>query len=284
MNDKTVLLDIQELDVTYRRRGLRTRLHRAVSGVNLSIARGKTLGLVGESGSGKSTIGRAVVGLVRPARGRILFEGNDLAGTAKRARREMSSRIQMIFQDPYSSLNPTKTIEESLREPLEFHQRLSSVDAGAKVRGLLDHVGLPTDAARRLPRDFSGGQRQRIAIARALAVDPELIVCDEPTSALDLSTQATVLNLLLDLQRELGLTYLFISHDLAVVRHMAHDVAVLEAGRIVESGPADAVTARPTQEYTQRLIMASPVPDPIRQRERRTEFRLLDAASKGNTP
>ena len=284
MNPQTPLLDVQGLDVVYRRRGLRTREHKAVMDVDLSILRGRTLGLVGESGSGKSTIGRAVVGLVSPARGRILFEGQDLAGVSKRARRDLSARIQMIFQDPYSSLNPSKTIEESLREPLEFHRRLSTADAAAKVRGLLDHVGLPSDTARRLPRDFSGGQRQRIAIARALAVDPELIVCDEPTSALDLSTQATVLNLLLELQRELGLTYLFISHDLAVVRHVSHEVAVLKEGRIVESGPASVVTSAPTEDYTKQLILASPIPDPIGQRARRSEFQLLAATTKGNTP
>jgi peptide/nickel transport system ATP-binding protein len=188
----------------------------------------------------------------------------------------------MIFQDPYSSLNPTKTISESLREPLEVHRRLSAADAQKKVRGLLDHVGLPSDASGRLPRDFSGGQRQRIAIARALAVDPEVIVCDEPTSALDLSTQATVLNLLLQLQNELGLTYLFISHDLAVVRHIAHEVAVLQSGRIVEAGSAVEVTEFPKQEYTKRLVAASPVPDPTRQNARRREFESLAGAERGD--
>lgn len=281
MNGPTPVLEIHDLGVDYRRRGWRTRVVRAVDGVSLAIGRGRTLGLVGESGSGKSTIGRAVVGLARPTRGSVRFEGAELSRLRPVERRRLSTRIQMIFQDPYGSLNPSMTIEESLREPVEVHRKMSTRDAGRKVRALLDHVGLPADAAGRLPRDFSGGQRQRIAIARALAVDPELIVCDEPTSALDLSTQATVLNLLLELQRELSLTYLFISHDLAVVRHMAHEVAVLHAGRIVESGEASHVTRHPTERYTQRLVAASPIPDPRQQRIRREEFRLLGAATEG---
>jgi len=268
----TDMLTVDGLSVDYRLVGVRGRRRRVVHDVSFSVPRGHTLGVVGESGSGKSTIGRAITGLVSPSAGRIVFDGEDVTRRGRSDRRRLGARIQMIFQDPFSSLNPMRTIGDSLTEPLAVHRRFTPADAARTVGALLDRVGLPTDAARRLPREFSGGQRQRIAIARALAVEPDLIVCDEPTSALDLSTQATVLNLLVELQRERGLSYVFISHDLAVVRHMAHDVAVVRAGRIVEYGDALQVTDHPRADYTRRLQLASLVPDPAEQRRRRERF------------
>ncbi|MBP1076379.1 peptide/nickel transport system ATP-binding protein [Microbacterium terrae] len=243
-----------------------------VHGVSLEIARGETLGIVGESGSGKTTIGRAVLGLVPPSAGRISFDGHDITHAGKRTRRALARDIQVIFQDPYTSLNPAMTVGDILTEPLVAQGRTQR-DARERVKSLLDHVGLPFNASERLPREFSGGQRQRVAIARALAPDPRLIVCDEPVSALDLSTQARVLDLLIDIQRETGVAYLFVSHDLAVVRHISHRVAVVYRGDIVETGPAAMVTRSPEHTYTQRLLLAAPIADPERQAERRAERR-----------
>jgi peptide/nickel transport system ATP-binding protein len=238
--------------------------------VDLDVQRGETVGLVGESGSGKTTLGRAILGLVPVSSGRIRFEGRDIHTLRRRERRRLAPEIQVVFQDPYSSLNPALTVEDILREPLEA-QQVPGSEARARVRALLDQVGLPADAGRRYPREFSGGQRQRIAIARALALRPKLIVCDEPVSALDLSTQARVLDLLIEIQDTTGVAYVFISHDLAVVRHVSHRVAVMYRGEIVESGDCDQVTARPEHGYTRRLLGAAPVADPVRQRERREQ-------------
>jgi ABC-type glutathione transport system ATPase component len=247
------LLDVVDLRVEYRGRGPSKV---AVDGVSLHLARGETLGLVGESGSGKSSTGHAIVGLVRPTAGQILFHGNDIAHASGKRRRELGQRVQIIFQDPYGSLNPSRTIGGTLAEPLRVVHRLSRQDTATRVAGVLETVGMPPDASRRYPGAFSGGQRQRIAIARALVLEPELIVCDEPTSALDLSVQAQILNLLLDLQEQLGLSYLFISHDIDVVRHMAHRTAVLFEGRIVEQGTVEQVTDYPSHPYTQALLAA----------------------------
>ena len=233
---------------------------------------------MGESGSGKTTIGRAILGLVKPTGGSIRFDGRDITHVPHRERRSLSRDIQVVFQDPYTSLNPSMSVEEILAEPLAV-QGWTRKDALTRVRGLLDSVHLPRDAGSRLPREFSGGQRQRIAIARAIAIEPRLVVCDEPVSALDLTTQARVLDLLVEIQERTGVAYLFVSHDLAVIRHISHNVIVLYKGRIVEHGRADQVTSDPRHPYTQRLFMSAPVPDPKAQRERREARRHLTAAA-----
>ncbi len=273
------LLVVKDLVVEYPAKGVRRRAFRALKGVSIDIRPGETVGLVGESGSGKSTLGRAVLGLAPVTSGSIKFSGRDIGHLRPRERRAMASEIQVVFQDPYSSLNPSLTIEQTLTEPLMV-QRVPKKDAAARVRNLLDQVKLPRDALTRLPREFSGGQRQRIAIARALALSPTLVVCDEPVSALDLSTQARVLDLFKEIQERTGVAYLFISHDLTVVRHLSHRVAVMYHGEIVENGDGNQVTAKPTHPYTQRLLLASPVPDPARQEKRRTERRELLAAGQ----
>jgi ABC-type glutathione transport system ATPase component len=262
------LLEVNDLEVAYPGRGLRRKPVTVLRDISLRVPPGKTLGLVGESGSGKSTLGRAILGLAPVTRGGIRFAGRSIVGLKRGERRRLAADVQAIFQDPYSSLNPSLTIEAILSEPL-VASGISRSDARRRVRELLDRVSLPSNTVTRLPREFSGGQRQRIAIARALALRPRLIVCDEPTSALDLSTQANVLGLLAELQRDSNVAYLFISHDLSVVRHISHEIAVLHHGRIVENGRAGQVVGEPEHPYTQRLLMAAPVPHPGRQRERR---------------
>ncbi|PRY02544.1 ATP-binding cassette domain-containing protein [Allonocardiopsis opalescens] len=273
------LLEVEKLRVAFRTRGLRAKPVEVLHGVSLEVAAGETLGLVGESGSGKTTIGRAVLGLVKPSGGSIRFDQREISGLSRRERRTLAPDIQVVFQDPYSSLNPAMTIGEILSEPLVVQGTVAK-GARARVRALLDQVGLPSDASERLPREFSGGQRQRVAIARALALEPKLIVCDEPVSALDLSTQARVLDLFIDIQRRTGVSYLFVSHDLTVVRHISHRVAVLYQGDLVETGPAPDVTSTPSHPYTQRLLLAAPVADPAlqrRRRERRARLRTSTA-------
>ena len=278
MNAKS-LLHVEDLVVQYPGKGFRAAPFRALKGVSIDVAAGQTLGLVGESGSGKTTLGRAVLGLAPVTKGRILFEGRDISRPSQKERRALSKDIQVVFQDPYTSLNPAMEIGDILAEPLTV-QGHSPAAARARVRELLDQVALPADAIHRLPREFSGGQRQRIAIARALALSPKLIVCDEPVSALDLSTQARVLDLFLQIQRDTGVAYLFISHDLDVVRHISHRVAVMYHGEIVEQGLAEQVTRTPQHPYTQRLLLASPVPDPDRQTARREARKALRASSE----
>lgn len=252
------LLDIRDLHVTYpARRGLRTVRTPAIQGVTLHLHPAETLGLLGESGSGKSTIGNAVLGLTHPTAGHIRFRGQDITHATPQQRRALSPHIQTVFQDPYGSLNPARTIESTLAEPLRVNHRLSKTDAQARVHHALAQVGLPPQAALRYPSAFSGGQRQRIAIARALIQRPELIICDEPTSALDLSVQAQVLNLLLDLQQQHDLSYLFISHDIDVIHHMAHRTAVLHQGHIVEQGPTPDLIQAPHHPYTRQLLAHS---------------------------
>ncbi|SDH61643.1 ATP-binding cassette domain-containing protein [Agrococcus jejuensis] len=270
------LLTVDELVVEYPRKGLRAKPNRVLQGVSIAIEEGKTLGLVGESGSGKTTLGRALLGLAPVTGGTITFDGRDISHPSRRERRALSRDVQVVFQDPYSSLNPAMPVGEILAEPLVV-QGIGGSEAKARIAELLDQVGLPTDASSRLPREFSGGQRQRVAIARALALRPRLIVCDEAVSALDLSTQARVLDLFLRIQQDTGVAYLFISHDLDVVRHISHDVAVLNHGVIVEQGPAKQVTEDPQDAYTKRLLLASPVPDPDRQAQRRAERKALIA-------
>ncbi|MGB3375795.1 MAG: dipeptide/oligopeptide/nickel ABC transporter ATP-binding protein [Microbacterium sp.] len=266
------LLEVENLRVAYPRKGLRHTPVEILHGVSIDIRLGETVGLVGESGSGKTTIGRAILGLAPVTGGSIRFEGTDITRLGRAERRYRARDIQVVFQDPYGSLNPALRIEDILAEPLQG-QGVRRADARARVGELLTQVGLPEDAAGRLPREFSGGQRQRIAIARALALQPKLIVCDEPVSALDLSTQARVLELFVEIQERTGVALLFVSHDLAVVRHVSHRVAVLYHGEVVEFGDGDAVTADPDHSYTRRLLMAAPVPNPAEQQARRIERR-----------
>ncbi len=269
------LLEISRLTVEFAGRR-RRRTVRAVDDVSLTVGARETVGLVGESGSGKSTIGRAVLGLVPVTSGTISFAGDDITHARYAERRRLGRELQVVFQDPYSSLNPTRTIGQTLTETLRAQSDAGKEEAAARVSTMLERVGLPADAAQRYPARFSGGQRQRIAIARALMAQPRLVICDEPTSALDLSVQAQVLNLLRELQDEFQLGYLFISHDLAVVRHLSHRIVVLYQGRIMEQGPAAQVYERPTHPYTRALIEAAPVPDPRDQRRRRA-LRLRQA-------
>ena len=276
------LLRVSDLVVEYPGKGFRAKPFRALTDINISIGQGETLGLVGESGSGKTTLGRAVLGLAPVTAGSITFEGNDISHASRKHRRTLSRDLQVVFQDPYTSLNPSLEIGDILAEPLGV-QGKSPAEAKQRVKELLDQVGLPSDAIHRLPREFSGGQRQRVAIARALALSPKLIVCDEPVSALDLSTQAVVLDLFLQIQKDTGVSYLFVSHDLDVVRHISHRVAVMYRGEIVEQGPADMVTRDPEHPYTQRLLLASPVPDPDRQEKRLADrHRLLEIQRQQN--
>ncbi|MER7007234.1 ABC transporter ATP-binding protein [Dactylosporangium sp. NPDC000555] len=253
------LLDIRDLRVDFSRG---RRLVRAVDGVSLSVAPGETVGLVGESGSGKSTIARAVTGLTPVSGGSIRFDGADVTRAGRRARRRLSAALQMVFQDPYSSLNPARTIGDTLAEPLLARREVRRSGRRELVAAALERVGLPADAARRYPAEFSGGQRQRIVIARALVNLPRLVICDEPVSGLDTSVQAQIINLLLDLRADLGLGYLFITHDLAVVRHLSHRVVVLYRGQVMEAGRTATVVSRPAHPYTRALIAAAPVPDP----------------------
>jgi peptide/nickel transport system ATP-binding protein len=269
-----VLLEVANLTVSFPTKGWRRPAFQALSSVSLNIRRGETLGLVGESGSGKTTLGRAVLGLVPVSSGTVRLDGAETTHLTSRARRRLSRDIQVVFQDPYSSLNPAMTVESILSEPLTVGG-LGRSDSRRRVRELLDQVQLPADAGRRLPREFSGGQRQRIAIARALALKPRLIVCDEPVSALDLSTQARILDLFTEIQEETGVAYLFISHDLSVVRYISHRVAVMLHGKIIEHGDGDVITSAPSTPYTQRLLLASPVPDPERQAARRAQYMSL---------
>lgn len=235
---------------------------RAVEDISFSIPRGKTLSLVGESGSGKTTTGRAILRLVEPSGGRVLFDGIDVTQLSGRELRALRRRVQIIFQDPYGSLNPRMTVYAVLAEAMTTHGIGDKASRRERVYALLERVGLPPEAADRYPHEFSGGQRQRIGIARALAVEPELIVADEPISALDVSIQAQILNLMRDLQEELGLTYLFIGHDLSVVRHISDYVAVMYLGRIMETGPKDAIFDNPVHPYTKALLGAVPAAHP----------------------
>ncbi|GAA3941996.1 ATP-binding cassette domain-containing protein [Actinomadura viridis] len=276
MSDREPLLEVRDVSVDYGRgRGT----VRALDRVGFDVGRGETVALVGESGSGKSTVARAILGLTPLAAGSVRFDGREIAGLRFKERRRLYRDVQIVFQDPYGSLNPARTIGRTLAEPLEAFTRGGDRKMiAARVAEMLERVHLPADAADRLPREFSGGQRQRIAIARALMPSPRLVICDEAVSALDLSMQAQIINLLRELQASSGLSYLFISHDLEVVRQMSDRVVVLYRGSVMESGPAREIAEAPGHPYTHALHQAAPIPDPRRQRLRR------QAAAEARTP
>jgi oligopeptide/dipeptide ABC transporter ATP-binding protein len=268
----TPLLELQDVRMHFPvREGVFLRSKRtlkAVDGVSLTLKPGETLGLVGESGCGKSTLGKCIVRLYEPTAGRIIFEGTDLAPLGRRELKPLRRHLQMVFQDPVESLNSRHTVGDILAEPFIIHRQGDAASRRASVFALLDKVGLPANAADRYPFEFSGGQRQRIGIARALALNPRMLVCDEPVSALDVSIQSQVLNLLLDLQRDLNLSYLFIAHNLAVVKHVSDRIAIMYLGRIVETADAGDIYRSPRHPYTRALLSAIPRPNPRGRRER----------------
>jgi oligopeptide transport system ATP-binding protein len=277
--NRAPILEVEHLCKYFAMRASRIGGHaepiRAVDDVSFAVFPGETLGLVGESGSGKSTTGYTILQLLRPTSGSVRFEGRELAGLRSSELREARREMQIIFQDPYSSLDPRMTVAEIVAEPLRAHRVGDRRSQRERVQELLELVGFDPGYAARYPHEFSGGQRQRVGIARALALSPRLLICDEPVSALDVSIQAQILNLLNELQESLGLTYVFIAHDLAVVRLMSDRIAVMQAGKIVETGDAEAVYSEPKHPYTKALLAAVPVPDPRRMQERRAERRAL---------
>ena len=283
------LLEVENLKVYFPiKSGLVFDRHvgdvKAVDGVSFEIKRGETLGLVGESGCGKTTVGRTILRLYEPTQGRIVFEGKDIASLSQSDMRKLRGRMQMIFQDPYSSLNPRQSVGNLIAEPLKIHGIAMGDNARARAEELLDIVGLPKSATARYPHEFSGGQRQRIGLARALALNPDLIVADEPVSALDVSIQAQMVNLLEELQEEFDLTYLFIAHDLAVVRHISDRIAVMYLGKIVEVAGADELYASPRHPYTMALLSAVPIPDPKVEASRERILLKGDLPSPANPP
>lgn len=288
MSTEAPLLDVRDLvkhfGVTKGILGRSAGAVQAVDGISLTIQRGETVGLVGESGCGKSTAGRAILQLHRPSSGEVFFDGTDLTKLGDSDMRRMRRHMQMIFQDPYASLNPKMTVADIIGEPLAIHDLLPRPQRAARVTELLELVGLKAAVASRYAHEFSGGQRQRIGIARALAAEPDLIVCDEPVSALDVSIQAQIVNLLEDLQTRLGLTYLFIAHDLSVVRHISNRVAVMYLGRIVEIAESNALYEAPLHPYTQALLSAVPIPDPAIEKDRRRVILTGDVPSPVNPP
>ena len=283
------LVEVEDLKVWFPiRSGIVLDRHvgdvKAVDGVSLTIRRGETLGLVGESGCGKSTVGRALLRLYEPTAGRIVVNGRDITTLPEKELRPLRRTMQMIFQDPYASLNPRHSVGRLIGEPMRVHGVASRREVDGRVRELLERVGLPRDAVSRYPHEFSGGQRQRIGIARALALNPDFIVADEPVSALDVSIQAQIINLMESLQDEFELTYLFIAHDLAVVRHISDRIAVMYLGSIVELSPADELYTGPLHPYTISLLSAIPIPDPVVERARRPLLLAGDLPSPANPP
>ena len=257
---------------------------RAVDGVSFSLARGEIIGLVGESGCGKSTLGRTILQLIPPTEGAVVLAGKNLAGLNKTDLRAARADFQMIFQDPYASLNPRMTVFDALAEAMRAHRKIPASEINERVAALMQKVGLSPRFVKKYPHEFSGGQRQRIAIARALAVEPKLIIADEPVSALDVSIQAQIINLLAKLSREMQLTLIFISHDLSVVKHISDRIAVMYLGRIVEVGPAAQVFERPLHPYTKALVSAVPIPDPDREKQRQRVILSGDPPSPLNPP
>ena len=288
MSDTLIKLSnlTKHFNVEYSLFGKPTKIVQAVENVTFDIFRGETLGLVGESGCGKTTIGRTIVGLYEPTSGTAVYEGKDIHNELKSANHlAMKRKIQMIFQDPYASLNPRMTVGDIIAEPLIIHKICSGQsDRTERVHSLLRQVGLNPEHAGRFPHEFSGGQRQRIGFARALAVDPKFIVCDEPISALDVSIQAQVVNLLQELQQELGLTYLFVAHDLSMVRHISHRVAVMYLGALAELATRDDLYSRPQHPYTKALLSAIPIPDPLIEQTRQRIILEGDVPSPLNPP
>jgi peptide/nickel transport system ATP-binding protein len=285
----TPLVQLEDLRVWFPiRSGLVLDRHvgdvRAVDGVSLTIETGETLGLVGESGCGKSTAGRAILRLYEPTGGKVIFDGQDITHLGEEELRPLRRRMQMVFQDPFASLNPRHSVGRTVGEPLRVHGLASRRNVSKRVRELLDVVGLPRDAASRYPHEFSGGQRQRIGVARALAVNPDFIVADEPVSALDVSIQAQIINLLEELQSDFGLTFLFIAHDLAVVRHISDRIAVMYLGKVVEVSPADELYTTPLHPYTISLLSAVPIPDPVVEKQRQPILLTGDLPSPANPP
>ncbi|WP_067168832.1 ABC transporter ATP-binding protein [Microtetraspora niveoalba] len=286
MNDEP-LLRVDRLSVAYRlgtgMLGGRRKVA-AVQDVSFEIPKGATFGLVGESGSGKSTTGRAILRLLQPSGGRIVFDGRDVTAFGRRTPLSYRRDVQVVFQDPLSSLNPKQTVRTTIGQTIRRHRKLGGRELRREVDETLDMVGLSSFHGDRLPHELSGGQRQRVAIARAVAVRPKLIVCDEPVSALDVSTQGQVINLLTDLQRTLGVSYLFIAHDLDVVRHVSTTIGVMYLGRLVETGPADEVCTAPVHPYTRMLLDSALVPDPVEQAERRARRRALGRGGEPPSP
>ncbi len=277
--DPDVLLEVRDLRVTYSR-GARRSPFVALDDVSLSIKRGETVSVVGESGSGKTTLGSAILGLQPVAAGTITLAGRDISHLNPKQRRSLRTSLQAVFQDPFGSLDPSMTVGDTIAEPLLIaHQGMSRQEMAGQTQSMLERVGLEPAAMRRYPGEFSGGQRQRIAIARALILNPEIVVCDEAVSALDVSVQAQVLNLLESLQRENGTSYIFISHNMAVVRHISDRVLVLYRGRVMESGSVEDVCGRPAHPYTRSLLSSVPIPDVAVQRERRRVRSLASVAS-----
>ncbi|MGI6189169.1 MAG: dipeptide ABC transporter ATP-binding protein [Clostridiales bacterium] len=265
-SSKDILVEVKDLKKYFPVRGgmvaEKRQMLKAVDGVSFQIYKGETLGLVGESGCGKTTVGRTILKLYAPTSGRVIFDGDDISDLNDRQMRPYRKRMQIIFQDPYASLNPRMTVGDIIAESIDIHRIAAGEDREAMIFDLLDKVGLNREHAGRYPHEFSGGQRQRIGIARALAVNPDFIVCDEPISALDVSIQAQVVNLLEDLQVEMGLTYLFIAHDLSMVKHISDRVGVMYLGKIVEIAESSELYSKPLHPYTQALLSAIPVPDP----------------------
>ncbi len=290
MTEQTALLRVEDLKTWFPiHSGVfrRTTGHvKAVDGVSLQIGPGETLGVVGESGCGKSTLLRSVARLIKPTEGRVVMDGLDVLNLSKSELNDLRCDMQIVFQDPYSSLDPRMSISSIIQEPLVIHKRGSKEERLARVRQLLDLVGLPATAVNRYPHEFSGGQRQRVGIARALALEPKLVLLDEPVSALDVSVQAQVVNLLTDLQDEMGLSYMFIAHDISVVRQVSDRIMVMYLGKVMEVGDVATITTRPEHPYTQALLSAVPIPDPKRERRRRETRTILsgDLPSPANPP